>query len=514
MGSFASPVSSEVERSLRLHTTMRASRAICALIALTLTQFLSAADARAQVRHTIIAASGDAAPAGGNYLFFLSTPASNTPGQVAFDAFLGGPSHSGVFVSDGRTTSVIALGGDPDPAAGNFGFAFAPSLTTRGDVIFITDTGFFRGDGRRAVPLVQSGDPAPGGGSQNLGGGYAANSQGVIAYNTFITGGVSTQGIFRNDGTGTVAIVFDTTVPPTGGTFSFLAEPIIDERGQVAFFAGMTGGSADFAIFRGDGENLTTIFAANQPAPGGGTFLDFGSPVINKRGQVLDFATLDNAVGPNGLFLGDGRDAVAIALGGHAAPNGGSFCRPGDMGCPSAVQFFGYRLNDRGQAAFGAFLTGGASRSGIFRGDGATTTPIALEGTAARGTTGTFDSFGEMTMGEDGRVAFIGTLALGVGGVDASNNTGIWVGTSETDLHLVARTGQVIAGKTLTSLEALGQLQVSGSPVVWRGRFSGFSPAIVSSDLDDEANDLDDEANADRGAGLNWKAPTPRIRNS
>lgn len=91
-------------------------------------------------------------------------------------------------------------------------------------------------------------------------------------------------------------------------------------------------------------------------------------------------------------------------------------------------------------------------------------------------------------MGQDGRVAFIGTLALDVGGVDASNNMGIWVGTSETDLHLVARTGQIIAGKTLTRPEALGQLQVSGSPVVWRGRFSGFSQAIVSSDLDGESN--------------------------
>jgi hypothetical protein len=472
---------------------MRASRAICALIALTLTQFLSAADARAQVRHTVIAASGDAAPAGGTYVFFLSPSASNAPGRVAFDAFLGGPSHSGVFVSDGKTTSAIALGGDPDPAAGNFGFAFAPSLTTGGDVIFITDTGFFRGDGRRAVPLAQSGDPAPGGGSLNLGGGYAANSQGVIAYHTFVTGGVATQGIFRNDGTQTIAITLDTTVPPTGGTFSLLGQPVIDERGEVAFFAGMTGGSADFAIFRGDGENLTTIFAANQPAPGGGTFQDFGSPVINRHGQVLSLAFLNNAVGPLGLFLGDGRDAVAIALSGEAAPKGGSYCRPGDMGCPNAVQFLGRTLNDRGQVAFNAFLTGGGSRSGVFRGDGATTIPVALEGTAAPGTTGTFDSFGELTMGEDGRVAFIGTLSLGVGAVDASNNTGIWVGTSETDLHLVARTGQVIAARTLTRLEALGQLQVSGSPVVWRGRFSGFSPAIVSSDLDGESN-------ADRGA--------------
>lgn len=467
--------------------TMRASRAICALIALTLIQFPAAADAQAQVRHTIIAASGDAAPAGGNYLSFLSIPAVNVRGQVAFDAFLGGPSRVGVFVSDGTTTSAIALAGDPDQAT-NFGFVIAPFVTIRRDVIFITDTGFFRGDGRRAVPIVQSGDPAPGGGSLDLGGGYAANSQGVIAYHTFVTGGVATQGIFRNDGTHTFAISLDTTVPPTGGTFSLFGQPVIDERGEVAFFAGMTGGSADFAIFRGDGENLTTIFAANQPAPGGGTFQDFGSPVINKQGQVLAFASLNNAVSPLGLFVGDGRDAVAIALSGQAAPKGGSYCRPGDTGCPDAVQFLASVLNDRGQVAFNVFLTGGGSRSGLFRGDGATTTTIALEGTAAPGTTGTFDSFGQMTMGEDGRVAFIGTLALGVGGVDASNNTGIWVGTSETDLHLVARTGQVIAGKTLTRPEALSQLQMSGSPVVWRGRFSGSSSAIVSSDLDDESN--------------------------
>ena len=37
-------------------------------------------------------------------------------------------------------------------------------------------------------------------------------------------------------------------------------------------------------------------------------------------------------------------------------------------------------------------------------------------------------------MGDDGRVASIGTLTLGIGGVDVSNNMGIWVGTSDADL--------------------------------------------------------------------------------
>jgi hypothetical protein len=86
-------------------------------------------------------------------------------------------------------------------------------------------------------------------------------------------------------------------------------------------------------------------------------------------------------------------------------------------------------------------------------------------------------------------VAFIATLTLGVGGVDTTNNIGIWVGTSETDLHLVARTGQTIAGKTLTSFLSLGQIETSERPVAWVGRFSGNSTAIVATSFDDESDD-------------------------
>jgi hypothetical protein len=192
--------------------------------------------------------------------------------------------------------------------------------------------------------------------------------------------------------------------------------------------------------------------------------------VINKHGEVLAVALLQG--GGSGLFLGDGIDAVAIARSGDAAPQGGNY----------AIFFAPLILNDRGQAAFDVLLTGGASRSGIFRGDGVMTTPIALQGTAAPGTTGTFDSFQDMKMGNDGTVAFIGNLTLGVGGVDTSNNMGIWVGTSDTDLRLVARTGEIIGGKTLIRPESLAQLEMNEGPVVWRGRFSGPSAAIVSSD--------------------------------
>ena len=450
----------------------------CAFVALMLSQFLSVIGVEAQVRHNIIAASGDAAPAGGSYMGFLNTLAVNARGQVTFDARLGGPSTTGVFVSDGTTTFPIALGGNPDPTAGNFNFVSTPFLTTSGDVIFDGGTGLFRGNGRNTVPLVQNGDAAPGGGNL-IQIGHSVNSQGLVAFAALVTDSVNTEGIFLNDGTHTIRIALDGTTAPTGGTFLFFSSPIIDEFGQVTFFAGTTGGSADFGIYRGDGENLVAIFAANQPAPGGGTFIDFGEPVTNKHGQVLASAALDNAAGPFGLILGDGINATAIALSGHAAPQGGTYATG------VALQFLSPVLNDRGEVAFAAFLTGGTSQSGIFRGDGITTTPIALQGAAAAGTTGTFASFGKIEIGNDGRVAFIATLTSGVGGVDASNNIGIWVGTSETDLHLVARSGQLIAGKTLTRILSLGPLQLNSErPIIWLGRFAGNSTAIVSSDVD------------------------------
>src|SRR5262245_50933253 len=90
------------------------------------------------VSHTIIAASGLAAPVGGNYgTFSFINVRLNARHDVAFDAFLTGPPFTfGVFVGDGTRTSTIALGVNPDPAAPSFGFPFNPFITPNGDVVF------------------------------------------------------------------------------------------------------------------------------------------------------------------------------------------------------------------------------------------------------------------------------------------------------------------------------------------------------------------------------------------
>jgi hypothetical protein len=458
---------------------------LLAFLAVPFAQISTVAGATMSVRHTIIAASGGAAPAGGNYgTFSFTNVRLNAQHEVAFDASLTGPPPTvGVFVGDGTRTSTIALGVNPDPAAPSFGFPFNPFIAPNGDVVFQANfSDIFTSNGKTIVPLVRDGDSAPGGGTVTPTSSFVVNDHGEVAYPAFISGATASQGIFRTDGTHTFTIARDDSTVPTGGTFINLFDPVINDRGQVAFFSEMTGGSGDFGIFRGEGGDLTPVFVANQIAPGGATFQDFGDPLINTHGQIATLASLTNSTSPSGVFVGNGADALAIALDGQMAPKGGSYR---DRSGRGDTFVGGIRLNDRGEVAFASRLSGGTALSGLFRGNGDRTTTIALAGTIAPGTTGTFQSFDDVLLGTDGRVAFIATLAVGTGGVVPSNNRGIWIGTSDEDLQLVVRTGEVIGGNALTRLPIFlqgNQFDMNENDVVWVGSF-GSAKAIVLSRL-------------------------------
>jgi len=435
------------------------------------------------VRHTVVATSGVAAPAGGNYFIFFNARLNARP-EVVFDALLSGPSTTGVFVGDGRTTSTIALGGNPDPVAGNFGFVINPLVTSNGNVVFDgNSTSIFTSNRREIVPIVQDGDQSPIGGTVTPIA-HAANDGGTIAYLALMSGATATQGIFRTDGAHTVTIARDDIDAPTGGRFTSLRDPVINNLGQVAFEAEMSGGPADFGIFRGEGGNLLPIFVANQIAPGGATFEDFGNPVINVHGRVAAVASLTHSASHLGLFVGDGTQALAVALDGQPAPKGGNYDSRAGFSQP-------LRLNDRGEVAFHVGLAGGTSNQGIFRGNGEHTTTVALQGATAPGTTGTFQSFHDIRLANDGRVAFVASLAVGVGGVDFTNNMGIWIGTSDEDLQLVVRTGEVIDGKVLTRLptdtSGFSQCDMNENAVVWIGSCQRTARAIIFSRIGTES---------------------------
>ena len=281
-----------------------------------------------------------------------------------------------------------------------------------------------------------------------------------------------------------MTIARDDIDAPTGGRFTSLRDPVINNLGQVAFEAEMSGGPADFGIFRGEGGNLLPIFVANQIAPGGATFEDFGNPVINVHGRVAAVASLTHSASHLGLFVGDGTQALAVALDGQPAPKGGNYDSRAGFSQP-------LRLNDRGEVAFHVGLAGGTSNQGIFRGNGEHTTTVALQGATAPGTTGTFQSFHDIRLANDGRVAFVASLAVGVGGVDFTNNMGIWIGTSDEDLQLVVRTGEVIDGKVLTRLptdtSGFSQCDMNENAVVWIGSCQRTARAIIFSRIGTES---------------------------
>jgi hypothetical protein len=62
---------------------------------------------------------------------------------------------------------------------------------------------------------------------------------------------------------------------------------------------------------------------------------------------------------------------------------------------------------------------------------------------------------------------------------------GIWIGTSDEDLQLVVRTGEVIGGKVLTTLPTdvagFNQFDMNENAVVWIGSFQPPGKAVVFS---------------------------------
>jgi hypothetical protein len=200
-------------------------------------------------------------------------------------------------------------------------------------------------------------------------------------------------------------------------------------------------------------------------------------PIQSAPSAAVPRASITGGAATLGVFRTDRSGTAAIGADSTPLPTGGTM----------TFLLHDPAVNERGQVAFTTEINN-MTAFGVFPGDGASTTKIALQGTAAPGTNGgTFAGFVDPAMDEDGRVAFIATLTPGVGDTDASNSVGIWMGTSEADLHLVARAGQLIGGNTLVDIPQIaGQLELVEKAVAWIDSFSARARAIIVSDIDDD----------------------------
>ena len=443
----------------------------------------------ATVVHHVIAAQGNAAPGGGTFDYYFGPPQLNSNGQVAFYAGVNGDSGfvQGIFRYDGSTGIAIALSGNAAPAGGNYDYLSDDpvQLNSSGQVVFQTELtggssnrGIFRHDGTTAIPIALNFTATPAGGVYDSVSYPRLADNGQVAFLANVVAGPSDKGIFRHDGTTGVAIALRSAAAPAGGNYSDLSHIFnLNTIGQVVFDADLTGGSNPEGIFRVDGETGEAIALRGAPAPAGGNYRNLFDPRLNSIGHVAHVAFLDGS-SDRGLFRHGGETgSITIALGGAPAPAGGDY------------DTFSYpELNSTGEVAYWARLTGGLNAEGIFRHDGATATAVALQNSAAPGTTTTFFSsfdFGSsVRMNDDGIVAFHAKL-IGAG-VTEANNEGLWYGTNSSDLELLVREGDTMfvngMNRTLGELPSGSDaFSLSETGIAWTATFTDNTSAIIHS---------------------------------
>jgi hypothetical protein len=370
--------------------------------------------------------------------------------------------------AEAATLRVIALTGQEAPGTGGLLFSgpgsfpeldiypgfSSPSLNDAGEVAFSanlsgagvtaqTNTGVFTS----GALVAREGDVAPGtGGSVFSAWPFSVlpmlNNAGEVAFRSNFAGaGGDGQAIFRSD---TLVARTGDAVPGSGGAVltGFLFSPQLNDAGEVAFSAPLTGaGVTD--------ENDFAIFAdgaivvrEGDAAPGvGGAVLDtlFSALALNDAGEVAFRARLSGAGVTDETDTGIFTSGALVARAGDAAPGAGG----------AVFSDFGFesKLNDAGEVAFRGFLTGAGvtdeNDAGIF----ASGALVARTGDAAPGAGGAvFNSFGLIDvsgfeLNDLGETAF--AALLGGAGVTEANDRALFA-TRGGVLDMILREGDLL----------------------------------------------------------------------
>ena len=236
----------------------------------------------------------------------------NDNGTVAFEGFLSAASPPAAIISgSGGATTIVS-----DPTISGYNILFSPMINNSETTVFAS-AGFMRqqtgilssSDGTLAYNTPFSVGP----------GGYASgnfvtaptiSNPGTVAY---VAGENGLSSIKTYDD-GVVTTIADSSgyisdfnvgldVGRGSGPFSIYTLPAINDRGTVAFNAGLDAGGS--ALFTGSGAELTTI------ADTSGDISSFSSPTINDSQTVAFTATLD--AGGSAIYTGNGAELTPVA---------------------------------------------------------------------------------------------------------------------------------------------------------------------------------------------------------
>lgn len=222
---------------------------------------------------------GDPSPIGGTFsgLFLEHHPAFNDAGDVLFLADVdGGSSYRGLFLYQAASATIVKVAavGDLSPLGSTLAAVGPGSLNDSGQVVFVArnaDTGdvnILSWQMGTLSTVAAVGDPGPSG--------YPF---------TFFAGEQSYA-----DGT---------SIP---GYFL----PDINDQGQIAFLAVTMGGWPERGLVVSTGGNHQWYVHNGEPTPAGGTFEGFFSPILNNAGQIAFFAEFKPTPTTNssGWFVG------------------------------------------------------------------------------------------------------------------------------------------------------------------------------------------------------------------
>ena len=428
-------------------------------------------------------------------------PAINDLGEVAVQAEVTGTSgsdlmgndNSGIWVFSGTKSTLIAYSGLGSPAAGILDKLGDPVFNNEGEVAFfckVKGSGFnsknsqqiwastlgglhcvaqnrgnldpldLSGTGVKAASFQQIVLPDQGGVVflANLvnaaGGTTAATNQGIWMETQGGLKQLIRKGDILASGTISAFSLFGSPLAPvgdTGQTRSF------NSNGDLCFKAILTNGRQGIFLLSSDavisqvafsGSSAPFIFGA--PAK----FGVLGNPILNDNGNTAFRAFLLTGAGKTAAKYSailtetySSNPLGIVAITGSSAPD--AIGLSGSLGTFASLGDPVFNANDH-VAFLGTLRKGGgvtvANRQGIWANTSGTLALVArAQGQAPGCPIGSkFLSFSQLVLPEHGGVVFLASLTGATGGVNRTNNRGIWAADTSGNLRLLARKSDVL----------------------------------------------------------------------
>lgn len=275
---------------------------------------------------------------------------------------------------------------------------------------------------------------------------------------------------------------------PVGGTFSTLRELSINDFGHVVFGALVDGGSTPQAIFLYKDGELYKVVGVGDPAPTGGTFTLLQYPALNNHDQVVFAGNIDGTT--EGIFLASGGAIEEVVVAGDPTPVGGTYqghFRSSSIGVGNGIVMPHINVNDSGDIGFGDKVVDGDVTGALFVwSNGAASTVAAIGQEAPIG--GTFWWLDGPDLNNAGQAGFWGAT-----GSPLDSPQAIFLG----DTPLIRNGEPSPVGSTFETLYWVPNINDSGQWASWarladerEGIFMGDGASSMKIMLNGEATPL------------------------